>query len=51
MIKLKIDEMKYGQEITFLEKLKHADQYLKAIRYSLKRPTVFLKKISLWNQN
>ena len=41
-------EMKYGQGIafeTFLEKLKLAeDQYLKAIRCSLKRPTLFLKR-------
>ena len=42
--------MKYGQDIhvafeTFLEKLKlTADQYLKAIRYSLKRPTLILKR-------
>ena len=39
-IKNFLDEMKYGQDIafeTFLEKLKLTkDQYLKAIRYSLK---------------
>ena len=42
------DEMKYGQDVafeTFFEKLKLAeDQYLKAIRYSLKCPTLFLKR-------
>ena len=47
-IKNFLDEMKYGQDIafdTFLEKLNLAeDQYLKAIRYSLKRPTLFLKR-------
>ena len=46
-----LDEMKYGQDIafeTFLEKLKLAeDQYLKAIRYSLKRPALFLKRSPL----
>ena len=40
--------MKYGQDIAFkrcLEKLKLAeDQYLKAIRYSLKCPTLFLER-------
>ena len=40
--------MKYDQDIafeTFLEKLKLTeDQYLKVIRYSLKRPTLFLKR-------
>lgn len=45
-----LDEMKYGQDIafeTFLEKLKLGeDQYLKAIGYSLKRPTLFLKRSS-----
>ena len=43
-----LDEMKYGQDIafaTFLEKLKLTEnQYLKVIRYSLKRPILFLKK-------
>ena len=43
-----LDEMKYGQDIafeTFLEKLELTeDHYLKAIRYSLKRPTLFLKR-------
>ena len=47
-IKRFLGEMKHGQDIafeTFLEKLKLAeDQHLKAIRYSLKRPTLFLKK-------
>ena len=47
-IKNILDEMKYGQDIafeTFLEKFKLTQhQYLKAIRYSLKRPTLFLKK-------
>ena len=45
-----LDEMKYGQDIhvafeTFLERLKLTeDQYLKAVRYSLKCPTLFLKR-------
>ena len=47
-IKNALDEIKYGQDIafdTFLKKLKHTeDQYLKAIRYSFKRPTLFLKR-------
>ena len=47
-IKNVLDEIKYGQDIafdTFLKKLKLTeDQYLKAIRYSLKRPTLFLKR-------
>ena len=50
-IKNFLDEMKCGQDIafeTFLEKLKLAeDQYLKAIRYSLKRPALFLKRSPL----
>ena len=45
-IKKFLDETKYGQDIafeTFLEKLKLAEyQYLKAIRYCLKRPALFL---------
>ena len=40
--------MKYGEDITFenfLEKLLLTeDQYLDAIKYSLKRPTVLLKR-------
>jgi len=48
-IKNFLDEMKYGQDIvfeTFLEKLKLAeDQYLKAIRYSLKCSTLFLESL------
>ena len=47
-IKNVLDEIKYGQDIafdTFLKKLKLTeDQYLKAIRYSLKHPTLFLKR-------
>ena len=47
-IKNVLDEIKYGQDMafdTFLEKLKLTEnQYLKAIRYSLKRPTLFLKR-------
>ena len=47
-IKNFLDEMKYGQDVafeTFLEKLKLTeDQYLKAIRYSLKHPTWLLKR-------
>ena len=47
-IKNVLDDIKYGQDIaidTFFEKLKLTeDQYLKAIRYSLKHPTLFLKR-------
>ena len=47
-IKNIFDEMKCGQDIafeTFLEKLKlTGNQYLKAIRCSLKSPKLFLKK-------
>ena len=54
-IKNFLDEMKYGQDIafeTFLEKLKLTeDHYLKAIRYFLKRPTLFLKRINNYNPN
>lgn len=50
-IKNFLDEMKYGQDIafdTFLEKLNLAeDQYLKAIRYSLKRQHYSLKYLPL----
>ena len=53
-IKNFLDDMKYGQDIafeTFLEKLKLVeDLYLKAIRYSLKRPTLFLRRPSFENR-
>ena len=47
-IKTLLDEMKYGENITFetfIEKLQFTeDQYIQAIQYSLKRPTLLLKR-------
>ena len=47
-IKSILDEMKYGENTTFeafLEKLELTEgQYIEAIRYSLKRPTLLLKR-------
>lgn len=47
-IKTLLDEMKYGENITFetfIEKLQFTeDQYIQAILYSLKRPTLLLKR-------
>ena len=47
-IKCLLDEMKYGENITFeafLDKLKLTEeQYLQAIRYSLKRSTLLLRR-------
>ena len=60
-IKTLLDEMKYGENITFetfIEKLQFTeDQYIQAIQYSLKRPTLLLKRapseirISNYNTN
>ena len=47
-VKHLLDEMKYGENITFqafLEKLELTEvQYIQAIRYSLKHPTLLLKR-------
>ena len=47
-IKSLLDEMKYGEDITFeafLEKVELTEsQYIETIRYSLKRPTLLLKR-------
>ena len=47
-IKRLLDEMKYGEDITFeafLEKVELTEsQYIETIRYSMKRPTLLLKR-------
>ena len=47
-IKSLLDEMKYGEDTTFeafLEKVELTEsQYIETIRYSLKRPTLLLKR-------
>lgn len=47
-VKHLLDEMKYGENVTFqkfLEKLELTEvQYIQAIRYSFKRPTLLLKR-------